>query len=192
MLALAFVSLLAAVGPDPVVVQRGETVSVRAAFSPQVFLYGAGFYAEDETIASVSGRIPVNGSSGTAAVTGLREGRTKLLLIFVSGFTVDRWPIADIHVTPCLPPTVTLDQSHARIHEGESLTVTAMTGGTPPVRVEWYEGQKLIGAGSPAVLSGLTRGRHHITAVVSNSCGSARSEELLIDVVVPRRRAARH
>jgi hypothetical protein len=193
MLALAFVSLLAAVRPDPVVVERWETVTVQASFqTPQRFLYGAGFYADNEQIASVSGRIPVNGSSGTATVTGRREGRTKLLLIFVSGWTVDRWEIADIYVTArCVGPTVTLDQSDARINEGESLTIAAMTGGTPTVHVEWYDGENLIGAGSPLVLSGLTRGRHRITALVANSCGSARSDELTIDVVVPRRRAAR-
>lgn len=193
MLALAFVSLLAAVSPDPVVVERWETVSVQASFqSPSMFLYGAGFYAENEKIASVSGRIPVNGSSGTAMVRGLREGRTKLLLSFVSGVTVYRWQIADIYVTPrCVPPTVTLDQSHARILEGESLTVAAMTAGTPEVRVEWYDGSRLIGAGSPIVLTGLTRGLHRITALASSSCGSARSDELQVEVVVPRRRAAR-
>lgn len=192
MLALAFVSLLAAVHPDPVVVERWETVTVQASFSPQIFLYGAGFYVEDESIASVSGRIPIKGSSGEATVSGLREGRTKLLLSFVSGLTVHRWQIADIYVTPrCVGPTVTLDQGHVRINEGESLTVSAMTGGTPIVRVEWYDGQNLIGAGSPIVLRGLTRGSHRITAFVTNACGSARSDELRIDVVVPRRRAAR-
>jgi hypothetical protein len=67
-----------------------------------------------------------------------------------------------------------------------------MTSGSPRIRVEWYDGgQRLQGAGSTLVLTGLTPGVHRVNARVHNDCGSAVSEELTI-VVAPRRRSARH
>lgn len=166
MLGLAFASLLAVVTPDPVVVRVGQTVVVKADFSPFSFHNGAGFHAKDPAVAAVSGWITSGDSAGTATVRGLREGNSQLMLTFAGGFSVNQWVIADIIVKPrCVPPTVTLDQRHARIPAGATLTVSAMTTGTPIVQVEWYDdGQRLRGAGSPFVLSGLAPGVHRITA----------------------------
>jgi hypothetical protein len=193
MLAFALAALLAIFPHTSPTLRVGETTTARVDLVDYVFPYGAGFYASNPTVAEVTGRIDIMKSGGTAKITGLRKGKTRLLLQFVGGFSIHEWVVGEITVEErCVPPAVTLDQQHARLVAGETLTVTAMTSGSPRVRVEWYDdGQRLQGAGSTLVLTGLPPGVHRLTARVHNDCGSAASEELLV-AVAPRRRSARH
>ena len=193
MLAVVLASLLATFPHTAKTVTVGETTTARVDFVDRVFPYGAGFYAQNPAVAKVTGRIDVGKSGGTATVRGLRQGKTRLLIRFAGGFSVHEWVVGEITVEErCVPPAVTLDQQQARLVAGETLTVVAMTSGSPRVRVEWYDdGQLLRGAGATFVLTDLTPGVHRVTARAYNDCGSAVSEELLI-VVAPRRRSARH
>lgn len=191
MLALAFVAALS-LTPDPIEVAPKETVTIQVNTDPgRWFLYGAGLSAEDKAIAVAQGRLLPREERGKVKVTGVRKGRTRLILEYVSGLSVYRVPVADIIVgDPCVPPAVALSVQQARLAAGEELTVAAMTTGTD-VRIEWYEGARFRRLGPAYTVRDRPPGTYRFTARVSNRCGTAVSEELVVEVVPPRRRSVR-
>ena len=102
-----------------------------------------------------------------------------------------RIPVAEVIVTPCIPPTLTVDAQHLWIAEGESATLTALTTGTGLGFIEWYDGAQLRGLASSMTFASLPIGAHRFTARVRNVCGVA-SQDVVIEVVEPRRRTVRH
>lgn len=178
--------------PDPVTVRVNETATAQVSVHPTTLIYGGSFRAEDPSIAEVSGRIPVQGSSGEAVVTGIRQGETRLILSFVSGLTVYRWPVGRIIVDgACEHPKVLLPATHLRVSEKEAVTLHAITVGSDPVTVTWYTGAVPVGTGNPLQLE-LPRGTYRFVAHARNRCGMAVSATVEVEVVAPRRRSARH
>jgi len=194
MIGIAFAVVLAAITPNPLHVTAGDTATIHVDYSPSQFIHGAGFSAEDPSIATVSGSIPFNGSSAKVEVHALREGSTRLIMSFPVGFSLWKVPIADIYVDPCVPPTIALVSRFERINEGEAVTLMAMTTGAGLVHIEWYEGDAFLGIGSPLTIRSLGAGTHRMTARALNQCGMVTSEEAVIEVIARprRRRPVRH
>jgi hypothetical protein len=192
MFALLLASVLTVHAGEPVRLPSGTTVQAEIDLGGQMLIYGGSFRAEDESIAMVSGRVPVGGSRGTAIVEGRAPGHTRLLVSFVSGLSVWRIPVGVIVVDePCFGPAVTLPAREVRVLEGQPVTLSALTSGTLPIRLEWFEEDVLLGAGDAVTLT-LAPGLHRIRAIALNGCGSASSGVVEVSVIASRRRSARH
>ena len=190
-IALALVAALVALTPAVIEVAPGEKVTVEVKTGAGGFVHGAGFGAEDKTIAEARGWLGPNERRGKVTVTGLRRGRTRLIVEYPVGMGVWRQPVADIVIDdPCEPPSVALSLRRLRIAEGAEVTVTAMTTGTAS-HIEWYAGTRFAALGPTFTVRDLPRGTHRFTARVSSACGTAVSEELIVEVVAPRRRTVR-
>lgn len=169
-------------------VELGTSVleEVRA---PQELWYGGHVYVENEGIAKVRGSIVPKTSRGHVTIKALRVGRTRLMVSYVSGMNVYHVEIGTV-IVECHAPAITVAESELRVLEGQPVTLHALTGGTQPTRVEWREGDTLLGAGNSLTID-LPRGEHRVVAVVENACGKA-TAEVDVRVVRMRRRAARH
>jgi hypothetical protein len=188
--AVLFASAIGLATPNPIHVHAGERVVVEVDISPSQLIYGGWMCAEDTAIASVAGAIPARGSSATTTVRGLRAGQTRLMVSFVSGFSVYCYAIGAIIVDACETPTVTLPAQRLRVGEQQANTLEVMTSGTPQPDVHWYDGGVFAGIGNPLTVE-LASGVHRITAYAVNPCGMA-IDEMEIEVVADRRRSVRH
>lgn len=187
---LALLLVLLAVAPEPIRVEVGAIVYADVDISPSRLIYDGPLRAEDPSVAAVSGSIRHGGSYGLATVEGVAPGQTRMILIVFSGLSIYRIPVANIIVEErCDAPSVTLAARHILVAERQPLTLAAMTSGSAPVSVEWYDGEALLGVANPLTVS-MSRGVHRITARAANRCGVAVSEDLDVTVVPLHRRSA--
>lgn len=145
--------------------------------------YGGAFYAEDESIAEVSGTIPARSSRGEARIEGLKLGQTRLMISYLSGISWYREPVATL-IVECRPPRIAAIVAELPVRDGEPVTLRAIAKGTSPVNIEWREGNAVLGNGDTLTAT-LPPGTHPLTVVGENACGTTTAE---VEVIVPEPR----
>ena len=76
--------------PDPLHVEIGESVLVTVDVPGRLLWYGGYFRAENNRVADIGGSFPAQGVRGKTRVVGLRPGKTRVMLHYVSGLTIYR------------------------------------------------------------------------------------------------------
>lgn len=99
--------------------------------------------------------------------------------------------------TVCIPPTILSQSNSTTKFKGETVSLTVTATGTATLHYEWYDGvsgdqSRPIGTDSNSFTSGVLTSPKLFWVKVRNSCGSASSNTIVIDVKPPKYRSVRH
>jgi hypothetical protein len=99
--------------------------------------------------------------------------------------------------TACFPPAILSQSNSTTKFKGETVLLTVIATGTETLHYEWYDGvsgdqSRPIGTDSNSFTSAVLTSPKLFWVKVRNSCGSANSNTIVVDVKPPKYRSVRH
>jgi len=110
----------------------------------------------------------------------------------------DRTAAALVYTAECTAPTIAATSAPQSKAKGEQVILNVVATGSPELHFQWYEGPKSdtsrpVGSDAASYTSGPLSSPTMFWVKVTNGCGEASSNAIVVNVtVLPRKRAVRH